>query len=169
MDWKIESIIIFSSPLSFVSVDNQCERPKLRKTSRIERLAVHWQYYDCRKSKIQSFLSLRKSTVWAIVDSRLFRTLFAEVYEDQGRLKGLKGLPEFRIEPIRQRGSSSSRNKYGPMKSDFVVNRVFQAKTHLHVDENTPVVMVEDGAIEVVDRSGLRKKVITGTINYRHA
>ena len=55
VDWKIESIIIFSSPLSFVSVDNQCERPKLRKTSRIERLAVHWQYYDCRKSKIQSF------------------------------------------------------------------------------------------------------------------
>ena len=55
VDWKIESIIIFSSPLSFVSVDNQCERPKLRKTSRIARLAVHWQYYDCRKSKIQSF------------------------------------------------------------------------------------------------------------------
>ena len=102
MDWKIESIINFSSPLSFVSVDNQCERPKLRKTSRIEGLAVHWQNYDCRKSKIQSFLSQRKSTVWAIVDSRLFRTLFAEVYEDQGRLKGLKGLPEFRIEPIRQ-------------------------------------------------------------------
>ena len=63
----------------------------------------------------------------------------------------------------------SQQERYGPMKADFVVNRVFQAKTQLYVDENTPLAYVEDGEIDVVDRSGLRKKVITGTINHGHA
>ena len=55
------------------------------------------------------------------------------------------------------------------MKADFVVDRVFQAKTQLYVDENTPLAYVEDGELDVVDRSALRKKVITGTINHGHA
>ena len=58
------------------------------------------------------------------------------------------------------------KEKYGPMKADFVVDRVFHAKTQLYVDENTPCVYVEDEELYVVDRSALRKKVITWVINH---
>ena len=54
------------------------------------------------------------------------------------------------------------------MGVDFVVDRVFNARTQFYVDENTPPVYVEDGELDVVDRSALRKKVITGVINHGH-
>ena len=60
------------------------------------------------------------------------------------------------------------KEKYGPMEADFVVDRVFNARTQFYVDENTPPVYVEDGELDVVDRSAQRKKVITGVINHGH-
>ena len=60
------------------------------------------------------------------------------------------------------------KEKYGPMEADFVVDRVFNARTQIYVDENTPPVYVEDGELDVVDRSAQRKKVITVVINHGH-
>ena len=59
-------------------------------------------------------------------------------------------------------------DKYGPMEADFVAERVFNARTQFYVDPNTPLVYVEDGEIDVVDRRAQQKKVITGVINHGH-